>query len=150
MPLIAAIDPGYEISAYIEWDGKQIYQYGIWDNSRVLDYLRLSIADYLFIEKMIWGEKVGKEILDTVFWSGRFYQIWIERKINQDKITHMDDIMIPRSVVKKHFRAKDDSEVRKALIERYGKQTTKPCKSHLWQALGLAAWALETNILEND
>lgn len=158
MTLIAAIDPGYEISAYLEWNGKEISSYGIIDNSEVIDWIIHSTAEYLFIEKVVcMGQAVGKEIFDTVFWSGRFYQVWIERKYNlslrdKDDLLLIDDndVMIPRSRIKKHFRAKNDSEVRKALIARYGKDLTKPLKSHLWQAFALAAWVTETNFLENE
>lgn len=152
MTIIAAIDPGYEVSAYLEWDGKEISQYGIIKNTEVLEWIKHSTADYLFIEKVVcMGErKTGKEVLDTVFWCGRFYQVWIDRNINLDVITDISDMMIPRTTIKKHFGVSNDSGMRKKLIERYGKQITKCCKSHLWQALALAAWVTETTFLENE
>lgn len=151
MTLIAAIDPGYEVSAYLEWDGKEISRHGIIKNDEVIEWLKHSTAEYLFIEKVVcMGQPVGKEVLDTVFWSGRFYQTWVERNINLDIITHYDDVMIQRTRIKKFFGVSTDSGIRKALIARYGKETTKPLKSHLWQAYGLAVWVTESKFLENS
>lgn len=147
--LIVAIDPGYEISAYIEWNGQEISKHGIINNSEVIQWLRDSKAQYLFIEKIVcMGQPIGKETLDTVFWSGIFYQVWQEKEL--ELTTDISDSMIPRTTIKGHFRVSNDAQIRKKLIEKYGKQLTKNLKSHLWQAFALAAWVTETNFLENE
>lgn len=149
MTLIAAIDPGNQISAYLEWDGKEISRYGIMDNSEVIEWLKHSTAEYLFIEKIVcMGQPIGKETLDTVFWSGIFYQVWQEK--NLGLTTDISDIMIPRTTIKRHFRVSNDAQIRKKLIEKYGKQLTKNLKSHLWQAFALAVWVFESKFLENE
>jgi hypothetical protein len=148
MPLIIAIDPGNKISAYLEWDGTQIYKACITTNGQIVTLLESSQAEYLFIEKLAnMGQVIGREILDTAFWSGRFYQVWEKKKA--DIITDIDDTMILRTTIKKHHGVTNDSGMRKCLIEKYGKQTTKYLKSHLWQAFGLATFITESGFLEN-
>lgn len=146
---IIAIDPGNEISAYVEWDSKHIHKAEILKNEDMIEYLESSDAQYLFIEKLAnMGQVIGKEILDTAMWSGRFYQVWEKKK--KENITHLDDTFILRTTIKKHHKVKNDAQMRLKLIQKYGKATTKVLKSHLWQAFGLATFITESNFLKNN
>lgn len=92
----------------------------------------------MVIEQMAcYGMAVGKEVFDTVFWSGRFAQAY-----------GGCHLLKPRGEVKMHLchsmRAKD-ANIRQALIDRFGPVGTKNnpgvlygIKSHLWSALALA------------
>lgn len=137
MPKVLAIDPGCTISAYIEWDGKTIYNKAIDPNEDVLKFVKTSDANILLIEQITcYGMTVGQSIFDTVFWSGRFAQAWEE--------TGKDTILIPRPEIKEHHCGttySNDSGVRSALILKYGK--LKGIKSHLWSALAVATFYTE-------
>lgn len=150
--LIVAIDPGTTISAYIEWDGSKIYEYGIVTNPELLQYLeRAYKKDYpprkLYIEALAcMGGMVGREVLETAFWSGRFVQQWQLYGLGRGEYES-----IPRTTIKKHHKAKDDAGIRAVMIEKYGNPGTKKkpgftygLKSHLWQAFGLATYVTET------
>lgn len=149
---IIAIDPGTENSSWVVFDGKKVLQSG--DQSNLLlramlwqgcsRQLRLHDA-ILVIEKVeSFGMAVGKEVFETVFWSGRFAEAW--------KGTYA---RIGRKEVKLHLcgstRAKD-SNIRQALIDKLGPVGTKknpgPCygiSKHLWAALAVAVTFAETN-----
>jgi hypothetical protein len=135
-----AIDPGNKVSAYVIWAGKEIGDMDIKDNDDLLDMLRgmLCHAEFLVVEQIkSYGMAVGDTIFDTVFWSGRFVQAW-PGQWN----------MMPRMDVKMHLchssRAKD-SNIRQALIDRFGEPGTKKSpgltyglKKDLWAAFALA------------
>lgn len=147
---IIAIDPGPTQSAYILYDGKKICDKGIEDNETMLEYLHNynkypQYAPYLIIEKIAsYGMPVGESIFETVFWTGRFAEAYggeAER--------------IPRKDIKMHLcnatRAKD-SNIRQALIDRFGKPGTKKnpgltygLKKDMWAAFALAVTYWDTH-----
>jgi hypothetical protein len=140
-----AIDPGTEQSAVVTVrDGAVSGQ--MWENRELVRWLAYhsepSSWNHLIVEQIeSYGMAVGREVFETVFWSGRFVQAWT----HGNKGTFD---MLPRKVVKLALcgspRAKD-TNIRQALIDRYG---GSPCikkggalygiKSHLWAALALA------------
>lgn len=150
--IILAIDPGSEQSAYVVYDVTRVLRHGICPNETLLRMLawaaggvEVFLADVLVIEQVqSYGMPVGREVFDTVFWAGRFYQ--------QAYTTGLQNIhQIPRRDVKLHLcgsvRAKD-ANIRAALIDRFGgsaaigkKQSQGPLygiKSHEFAALALA------------
>jgi len=141
--IVLSIDPGPELSAWVLWDGQNIlgknisYNQEMIDNSYLWD-MKTCGVDVFVIEKiMSYGMVVSTSIFDTVFWSGRFCQSWgkgFER--------------VPRMDVKMHIchssRAKD-SNIRQALIDRFGPPGTKKkqgltygLRKDLWAAFALA------------
>lgn len=142
---IVAIDPGSTESALVWWNGENenISSKGILNNHKVLEILwempdTVHHLPTLVIEKIAsYGMPVGDSIFNTVFWTGRFYQVWLGRIK-----------MVPRINVKMHLchnsRAKD-SNIRQALIDRFGAPGTKKnpgltygLKKDMWQAFALA------------
>jgi len=135
---ILAIDPGNIQSAILVWDGKRILHKEIGDNDVLISNINLLLGDILVIEQIrCMGMAVGATILDTVFWTGRFCERW-----------EGDFHLMPRHEVKMHLcqsmRAKD-SNIRQALIDRFGEPGTKKSKGltyglskDLWQCFGLA------------
>lgn len=116
-----AIDPGTRKSAYVEIDDllKPI-RWG-WDEndevqSVIARFLAQSKGGELVIEdvQMHSGMPMGKDTIETIRWSGRFDY-------------YVDAHFIQRSTVKAHIcgtvKAKD-SNVRQAVIDRYGGQET--------------------------
>ena len=140
-----AIDPGTEQSAFlsIEPDGK--VSGNILRNEVLVSILNnggVAGFGHLVIEEIqSYGMPVGREVFETVFWSGRFAQAW-------GCPGQFTWSLLPRKAVKLALcgspRAKD-ANIRQALIDRYGgPQCVKKggplagIKSHLWAALALA------------
>ena len=122
-----ALDPGSEKSAVVVYNGR-VLDYFIMANEPLVRRFTQTPVNHnvLVIEQVVnYGKTVGQTVFDTVFWSGRFAQAW-----------QGPFVMRPRRVVKKYLRAKNDSGVRAALIERFGEPPG--LTADMWQALGLA------------
>lgn len=126
--MILAIDPGNIESAYCLID-KETYkpiEFGKIDNDRLIDKINsFENVDKLVIEMVAsYGMPVGKEVFETCVWIGRF----VEEFINYVKPSYQ---YIYRKDVKMNLcnsmRAKD-SNIRQALIDRFGVVGTKKNK----------------------
>lgn len=132
--LILAIDPGTEQSAIVSWDGDKILWHTKAENHVILeDIAGEQDADHLVIEDIrCYGQAVGQSILDTVFWTGRFYQEWCQA--NPSTTVHR----IPRTDVKMHLchtlTKISDSNIRQALIDRFGTPYYKADTDILYKA----------------
>lgn len=148
---VVAIDPGYERSALVVFDGAKVLEQLLAPNAEVLERLQWDIGpigeQVLVVEQVEgFGMPVGKEVLETCWWSGKFDEAWMGPS---DRVT--------RKAVKLHLcgntRAKD-ANVRMALLDRFGpgkekaigtKASNGPLygiASDLWSALavGVTWW----------
>lgn len=148
--MILAIDPGHVRSAWVRYDAElQLPQaFNIEDNETLLERIRTEARDYrtsgavdrIVIEKVQgMGMAVGREVFETVYWSGRFHQAALP----------LDVIRVTRRDVKQHLcgtdRAKDPN-VRRALMDRWpaGKGTKRApgplygISADVWAALAVA------------
>jgi hypothetical protein len=146
--MLYAIDPGTEKSAVVRIAPDGVSGF-VEHNAQVLTYLKwhVSGAAHLVIEQVqSYGMAVGREVFETVFWSGRFAQTWQQKQDGTGAGYTWS--MLPRKDVKLalcgSMKAKD-ANIRQALIDRYGGSgCTKKggplygIKSHLWAALALA------------
>ena len=145
-PLLA-IDPGTNQSAWVVWNGNRILDHGIDANDLLLAKLRKpSNHGPVFIEMVAsYGMPVGREVFETCLWVGRF----TEASEMQNRTVHR----VYRKDVKLHHcgsaRAKD-SNVRQALIDKYGAPGTKMnpgitygLKRDLWSAFAIATFVTE-------
>jgi hypothetical protein len=146
MRTVLALDPGTTKSAFIVWDGSRVRNSGIIENAALLELFKsgdLMPYDFAAIERMAnMGQRVGEEVLATVWWSGRFYEA-LSRKSHVTRPY--------RTAIKKHLgcgRGKD-KDVRAALIAKWGEVGTKRNRgplwgvsSHIWAALAVADYAL--------
>lgn len=113
---VFAIDPGYRRSAFVRFDGRQVLSHGIEENGQLRNDLKASdYNDILVLEEMqLFSSNygVGKEIFDSVFWSGRFAEAWQPRPFDR----------MLRSKIRAHLGAQKggDAAVRQALISRFG------------------------------
>ncbi len=152
--MILAIDPGPEESAVVIYDpnaeNNEIYAKFKPPNHRMIEAIEMWAKDgrenHCAIEMVAcYGMPVGEEVFHTCLWVGRFSQVWIQAKpkIKGPKLIYRKDI-------KMHFcqsmRAKD-SNIRQALIDRFGKPGTKkqPGKTYgiagdMWSALAVAVY----------
>jgi hypothetical protein len=144
--MLYALDPGTDQSALVTvWlDGGPVAGH-MWENGELLSALReastLLPAHHVIEEVASYGMPVGREVFQTVFWSGRFAEAWstdLRRSWS----------LLPRKDVKLtlcgSMKAKD-ANIRQALIDRYGGPACVKkggalagIKSHLWAALALA------------
>lgn len=144
---VLAVDPGYEESAFVLWDG-HIIDHGIVGNEEFLARLRAEVGLHpscvLAVEKIeSMGMAVGRTVFETVFVSGRFAEAWHPLRVDR----------VSRHEVKLHIcgsRKAKDAEIRQALIDRFGPTKEKAIgktktpgplfgiKSHEWAALAVA------------
>ena len=143
---VLGIDPGTTQSAYVVWDGQQIFIKDIIANDLLIEILSGwgSEPIPMIIEQIrCYGMPIGQTTLDTVFWSGRFWEAW-----------KGDKFLMPRLEVKKHLchnGAAKDSNITQALVDRFaygernkGKGTKADPKffygfrKDIWQSFALA------------
>lgn len=152
---VIAIDPGPEHSAWVRWDAEtqSLVDFGIQPNNEILFLMDEdpNMHGILCIEEIAsYGMAVGKEVFRTCFESGRFAEAWY-RTHNAERAK-----LVERRIIKLHHchsaRA-TDSNIRQALIDRFGPQGTKKSpgklfgvKSHIWAALALAVCVGDTNV----
>lgn len=117
--MIFAIDPGTTLSAYVTLDENlKPLHFGKIPNEELLDILKIwkpLKQDHLVIESIAsYGARVGETTFETVFWTGRFYEV----------CTCENKARIKRQAVKKNLcnlmKAKD-TDIRRALIKRFAK-----------------------------
>lgn len=140
--LILALDPGTEKTASVSWNSSNKTQLSrIMPNEELIEKIKDGFGyDLLAIEMVAcYGMPVGREVFETCLWIGRFIQQWPK-----------DYVLIYRKDVKVHLchsaRAKD-SNIRQALIDRFGGPGTKKApgilygvKTHMWAALAVAVY----------
>lgn len=146
---IHAIDPGPEQSALVTIDESGNILFKATEPNSVVKRRLMSIAiTNLVIEEIAsYGMPVGREVFQTVRWSGRFEEACGSARY------------IPRLAVKMHICKSpkaNDSTIRQALIDRFGpgrekaigtKKNPGPLygiSGDQWAALALALTALET------
>ncbi len=150
---VLAIDPGPVHSALVLWNGEGIVAHYIFQNDMFVEYFSLMRPKVVVIEQIkSYGMAVSDSVFDTVFWTGRFCQWW------EDRFSFV--IRVPRMDVKMHLchdsRAKD-TNIRQALIDRFGEVGTKKDQGLLygikldeWAALALAVTWWDTHMTEGS
>ena len=145
---ILGVDPGPVESAFVLYDSvpQMILAYGKLPNKECMEQmLAFTPVDFCVIEMVqSFGMSVGKEVFETVYWVGRFSQAWDTHCLT--KVAPA--VRLYRGEIKMHLchsmRAKD-SNIRQALIDRFGKPGTKKnpgptygLAGDMWQALAVA------------
>lgn len=146
--MIFAIDPGNEESAYVivEDDLSEVICKGKVLNDELMKIISdLNFKrkeDHVAIEMVAsYGMSVGKSVFDTCVWIGRFYEaIYDQWAIEPILVYRMDEKMC----LCHDSRAKD-SNIRQALIDRFGEVGTKKnqgyfygFKKDIWSAMAVA------------
>jgi len=146
---ILGIDPGPEKSAFVVTQNTVPIQKGIMENEKLLFDIRWDFADadatHMAIEMVqSFGMPVGKEIFETVYWIGRFVEAWGDGETP----SRTKAVRLFRSDIKNHIchisKAKD-SNIRQALIDRFGQPGMKKnpgctygLSGDMWSALAVA------------
>ena len=156
MGSIVAIDPGSKVSAFAVLVDGEPEDIGINDNgfvSNYLQYIKLRWPDSELVIEMIacYGMPVGAEVFETCLWIGRFSERW------ESTLPVTDVHYVFRKDVKmnlcQNMRAKD-SNIRQALIDRYGgkedgvgsKSNPGPlygAKKDIWSAIAVGVTHLD-------
>lgn len=152
MSRILSIDPGSDQSAWLTYEQGEPSYFAIEPNETLLGRLREwgePLLDVVVIERIeSYGMAVGREVFDTVHWSGRFTEAARPIRV----------VQLPRRAVKMHLCASPkakDGNIRQALIDRFGGQargigTTKArgplygISKDVWSALAIAVTWAET------
>ena len=148
---IIVLDPGTTQSAFVVWDGVEIIDKDIANNETLLKFARdwpVKPIPMIIEQIRCYGMPIGETTLDTVFWSGRFWEAWKGEK-------HL----MPRLEVKKHLchnGSAKDSNIRQALIDRFGPPGTKKypgllygVKKDIWAAMAVAVTWMDNYDLQN-
>jgi len=140
---IFAIDPGNEQSAYVLFDSltPKILLKGKCYNEEIFPLLLREPIHHAAIEMIASnGMPVGKEVFETCLWVGRYVQRCVDLKIPYELVYRKDEKM----VLCQSMRARD-SNIRQALIDRFGAPGTKKApgftygvSNDIWQALAVA------------
>jgi len=151
MKKLLSIDPGTTQSAALLWDGKTAQNPIITQNEMVKAWAVNAPPIPMAVEMVAcYGMPVGSEVFETCLFIGQLKEIWLQRQL--------PFYLVYRLKVKSHLchsaKAKD-SNIRQALIDRFGEVGTKKnpgplygVSSHLWAALGVAVFAYDT-LIEN-
>ena len=147
---IFGIDPGPELSAYALWDGHALLDKAIVPNGEFCSAMMRNLqshGEFTVVLEMVacYGMAVGREIFETVFWIGRFYEISTSCSIMAERIY--------RRQVKIYFcnsQQATDANVRRVLLDRFGEKGTKKApgltyglKDDLWSAFAIAVYAYD-------
>ena len=147
---VLTIDPGSEKSAYLVWNGEKILERGILFNQQILALhfdFDINIIAIEFVAS--YGMAVGKEVFETVWWIGRFWQNFLLTGVELQRIYRREiKIYLCNSMKAK------DSNIRQALIDRFepnlqGKERPKGILKGVskdeWSALALATYCFDKN-----
>jgi hypothetical protein len=147
---IIGIDPGTSEGAFTVWDSVNsvLIEKAIMPNDLLLEWLKNQAYSIEIYCEMIasYGMAVGKEVFETCVWIGQAKQIC------QDHDWNFTPVL--RQKVKLHHchssKAKD-TNIRQALIDRFGAPGTAKNKgslygvsSHIWSALAITIYANDT------
>ena len=136
---LLAIDPGPKQSAYAMRIGEDLTA-EILPNEEMIEFIYQSKSHVVIEMIASYGMPCGQEIFETVIWIGRFLEA------NGEKRTRL----VYRKEIKIYFcnsmRAKD-SNIRQALIDRFGHPGTKKnpgllygFKADMWSALAILVY----------
>lgn len=139
--MILAIDPGPVHSAYVVLDRVTLkpLEFKKVDNEILLDVIDQWNIEHFALEMVAsYGMAVGKEVFETVYWIGRFWQKASNPSYKQLIYRKDEKMNLCGSM-----RAKD-SNIRQALIDRFGVVGTKGnkgwfygVKSDIWAAVAV-------------
>lgn len=142
MSNIFAIDPGSVRSAYVVVDENlKPLNFGIIENKELLEIIiNFKYCDFAIEMIASYGMPVGKEVFETCLWIGRFNQVISMFNKEPYFIYRKDEKM----AICYDMRARD-SNIRQALIDRFGVVGTKKnkgwfygFKKDIWQAYAVA------------
>lgn len=118
--IVLGLDPGTEQSALVAFNGESVRDHRILSNREILAFLH-ECSSHIYDSPIVlvieqiesFGMAVGKEVFETVFWTGRFAEAWCPKRFER----------LPRRPIKLHLCQSvkaSDTNIRQALIDRFG------------------------------
>lgn len=153
---IVGIDPGSEVSGAVVWDGEKLLDHRIASNEEIINwlptYLDRCVIEYTkpYVMKTAKGAPFAPEqIAMTNIVIGRMMQRWYESRRHAPTLMSRHEVLKNLQANKRNGGTRD-SQVIKALTERFGGKGTKAnpgplygIKSHEWNALAVAVTHLD-------
>lgn len=119
---IYAVDPGPTESALVVYNAKldRVMSSEMLPNDEMRAYLedeaQTYTGDVLVIEQIVgYGMSIGNETIETAFWSGRFYEVWVQEHERVERMSRKDVKLELCGVA--HAKS---AEVRDAVLTLYG------------------------------
>ena len=149
--MILAIDPGNVESAYcfISEENYKPLHFDKVENQKLLEIIEeyKEFIDKAAIEMVAsYGMAVGKTVFDTCVWIGRFVQKLKDLEVKDYKFIYRKDVKMNLC----HSMKAKDSNIRQALIDRFGIVGTKKeqgffygFKSDIWSAYAVGITYLD-------
>lgn len=143
--MILAIDPGNIQSAYVVLHNDlSPAEIGLIPNEELLEKILFTdLAGHTSIQHLAiemiasYGMPVGKEVFDTVFWIGRFWQAMEMTLVAEQKLIYRQEEKLNLC----HVTQAKDGNIIQALKDRFGDKGTKKnpgwfygFKADIWQA----------------
>jgi hypothetical protein len=153
---ILAIDPGCDESAYVIWDGdnQKITKKGKVPNEDLLHLFYGADSqtfDCVVLEMIAsYGMAVGKEVFETCVWIGKYQRVAESLGYPVERLLRMK-IKVHHC----HSTKANDSNIRTALIDKYGSPGTKKSPNpiyndatskmakDIWAAFAVATYCTE-------
>lgn len=141
---IFAIDPGPVESAFVIWDGSTILDKGKVPSERLLPLLGIHERECRVVCEMIacYGMAVGAEVFETCVWIGRYLE---KLQGNMERMKRLECKMHLC-----HSARANDSNIRQALIDRFGAPGKKSAPGvtfglagDMWAAFAVAVTAYD-------
>ncbi len=153
---VLAIDPGSQVSGYVEFSDGKIIRHGITCNEGLLKMIEIFDArncaieftpPYAMASRKMPGKPVHhyvpSQVFEAAFFAGRVAQEWMSHRGELPKLMKRGDVL--KFITGKRTRV-NDKDVRAALIERFGGEEAigrkapigKRITSHCWAALAVA------------
>lgn len=138
---VIGVDPANIQSAFAVYDGEKIVEHGLVENGaffgNILDAFIHNEVSMVYIEDIqSYGMAVGESVFSTCKYIGRLQLLCEQNNVPYE--------MVKRSDIKLHHcnttRAKD-SNIRAALIERFGGKGTKANQGFFYGISGSDKWS---------
>lgn len=140
-----SIDPGTTQSAILCWKEGYVIWARILENRGVVELLE-GLDEAVYCEMIAsYGMPVGKEVFETCLWIGEFRHA-VQSSGGSFHIVYRRDVKMHHCA---NMRAKD-SNIRQALLDKYGKEVTRPLKRDLWSAFAIATFVTEKEKASNE
>lgn len=145
--MILAVDPGTTKSAYVITSASgefRLFDFGIVPNEKLFAKIARTqnLTDFVIEMVASYGMAVGQTTFETVFWIGRYWQEALNSGIpDLKRLYRKADICMHMC----HSPRAKDSNIRQALIDRFGEPGTKSnpgilygVSKDVWSALAVA------------
>lgn len=144
--VVLALDVGTVETGYCIIDNYMPLEFGKIANSSLINIVKESDYDILVYEEFAcYGMPIGASTITSITWNGRYIQMALDRNKPVDRVYRKDEKMNLC-----HTMKAKDSNIRQALIDRFGEVGTKSkpgffygFKKDIWSAYAVGITYLD-------